>query len=142
LTDGPTARETNFRTLRWVALAMALLSFILLPFALFATATETIVLAVLADTGHAPLVALLAIAICRPVPVAAEASIILAGISGAARGRLMSVSILSNLGISLVYATAGALAWNSQSFFYALLAAIFFPVVCLCLYRLQSWLTR
>jgi uncharacterized membrane protein YdjX (TVP38/TMEM64 family) len=208
--------DKYFRLLRWLSLSVVLISFILVPFFLFATATETLVFAFLDEAESGVVVAavavsalaldvflpipssiisticgsalgvtmgalvsglgmslscllgwyfgrrvgragaeqlvgerelrrmeqlfirrgLAAVVICRPVPVAAEASIILAGMSGAALGRLMLVSTLSNLGISLVYATAGALAWESQSFFYALIAAICFPVLCLCLYRL------
>lgn len=214
--------EKSFRLLRWLSLVVALLLFILLPFFLFAGATQDLVISFLDESGSAAwisLVAILALSLdvflpipssvistvcgsalgivtgalvscigmslsclfgwyfgqragrvgaqkligekelqrmetlfrrhglvtimlCRPVPVAAEASIILAGMSGAAQGRLMSVSILSNLGISLVYATAGALAWNSQSFFYALLGAIFFPVACLLLYKISTAAVR
>ncbi len=50
------------------------------------------------------------IMLVRPVPVLAEASTFLAGISRMSFGRFMGLSILAYLGISLVYAQIGAYA--------------------------------
>ena len=68
-----------------------------------------------------------AIAICRPVPVLAEASIIVAGLIGAPLTRFLPVVLWSNLGIALVYAAIGAFAMRVQSFLLAFLGAILVP---------------
>jgi membrane protein DedA with SNARE-associated domain len=68
-----------------------------------------------------------AIAICRPIPVLAEASIILAGLVRAPIGRFLPVVLWSNLGIALVYAAIGAYAMRVQSFLLAFLGAILVP---------------
>lgn len=78
---------------------------------------------------------LVAVVLCRPVPVAAEASVILAGTAGLNFGRTMLVSSLANLGISAVYAIVGAQARETRSFLYAFLAAVFLPTACFLAYR-------
>jgi len=84
---------------------------------------------------------LFAIAICRPVPVAAEASMIIAGTSASNFRASMGIAALSNLGISLVYATVGAYAWSNRSFMFAFLAAILLPAIAFVIYRYRSALT-
>ena len=80
----------------------------------------------------------LAISLCRPVPVAAEASIILAGASGMTFKKSIGVAALSSFGVSLVYASIGAYAFNIQSFLFAFLGAILLPVLFFLLYRLTT----
>jgi len=77
-----------------------------------------------------------AIVVCRPVPVAAEASIILAGASGAGFARTIAAAGLSNLGISAVYAAVGAYAWTEASFLFAFLGAVLVPLLAMLIYRL------
>ena len=72
---------------------------------------------------------MLTIVISRAVPVAAEASIILAAAAGTGFRHTFIVAGLSNLGISIVYAAVGAYAWSQQSFALAFLAAIGVPLV-------------
>lgn len=63
----------------------------------------------------------------RPIPMLAEASVIVAGALGRPFGRFVVVCALSNLGISLVYAAAGAFSAGLNSFLLAFLAAIAIP---------------
>jgi membrane protein DedA with SNARE-associated domain len=79
---------------------------------------------------------LFAIIVCRPVPVAAEASIILAGASGAAFGALFGGVALANLGIALGYAAVGAFAWTTDSFLIAFAGAIALPTAAAIGYRM------
>ncbi len=81
-----------------------------------------------------------AIALCRPVPVLAEASIIVAGLVRAPLGRFLPVVLWSNLGIALVYAAIGAFAMRVQSFLLAFLGAVLVPGVALLVSRL--WLGK
>jgi uncharacterized membrane protein YdjX (TVP38/TMEM64 family) len=77
-----------------------------------------------------------AIAICRPVPVLAEASIIVAGLVGAPLTRFLPVVLWSNLGIAVVYAAIGAFAMRVQSFLLAFLGAILVPGLAVLVTRL------
>lgn len=70
-----------------------------------------------------------AVAVGRPVPVLAEACVLLAGVARLPFRRFLAVCSLSNLGISLVYAVAGALSATTGSFFLALAAAVILPAV-------------
>ncbi len=70
-----------------------------------------------------------AVAVGRPIPVLAEASVLLAGVARLPFRRFLIVSSLSNLGISLVYSAAGALSATAGSFFLALAAAVLVPAV-------------
>lgn len=63
----------------------------------------------------------------RPVPVLAEASAVFAGAAAMARGRFLLLAALSNLGISLVYAAAGAFAASRESFLAAFAGAVALP---------------
>jgi uncharacterized membrane protein YdjX (TVP38/TMEM64 family) len=69
------------------------------------------------------------IALARPVPVLAEASVMFAGLSRMRVARFMLVSTLSNFGISAVYAVVGAFSFSVNSFFLALAAAIVVPAI-------------
>ena len=81
-----------------------------------------------------------AIALCRPVPVLAEASIIVAGLVRAPLARFLPVVLWSNLGIALVYAAIGAFAMRVQSFVLAFLGALLVPGLAILVSRL--WLGR
>ena len=78
---------------------------------------------------------MLTIVVSRAVPVAAEASIILAAAAGTGFRRTFIVAGLSNLGISIVYAAVGAYAWTQQSFALAFLAAIGVPLLAFAVLR-------
>jgi uncharacterized membrane protein YdjX (TVP38/TMEM64 family) len=65
-----------------------------------------------------------AIVMTRPIPVLAEASVLFAGMSRMKLLHFMIVSALSNLGISLVYATVGVYSVSVNSFLLALAGAI------------------
>ena len=70
-----------------------------------------------------------AIIMCRPIPVLAEASVLFAGIGRMRMWRFALLVALSNLGVSLVYATVGALSAATNSLLLALLGSVVFPVV-------------
>src|SRR4029450_6189458 len=57
-----------------------------------------------------------AIIICRPVPVLAEASVILAGLIHTPWRRFTVLTAASNLGIALGYAAIGAFSMRGGSF--------------------------
>lgn len=69
----------------------------------------------------------LMLAISRPVPMLAEASVIMAGALARPFSRFLAVTALANLGISLVYAAAGAFSAGVDSFLLAFLAAMGLP---------------
>jgi uncharacterized membrane protein YdjX (TVP38/TMEM64 family) len=73
------------------------------------------------------------VVISRPVPVLAEASVLFAGISGMPIGQFLLLTILSNLGISAVYAAVGALSANANSFLLAFAGSILIPLVAMIL---------
>ena len=79
-----------------------------------------------------------ALVLCRPIPVAAEASVIMAGASGQGLRQTTAACAMSNLGISALYAAAGAYALATQSFLVVFLAAILLPGLFLMLYRLRT----
>lgn len=56
-----------------------------------------------------------ALAVCRPVPVLAEASTLLAGLSAIPVARFVLITTSANAGISMVYAVAGATARHGPS---------------------------
>jgi membrane protein DedA with SNARE-associated domain len=63
----------------------------------------------------------------RPVPVLAEASVFFAGVTRMPFRRFAALSGLSNLGISAVYAWAGAHAAGTETFLWAFVAALAVP---------------
>ncbi len=68
-----------------------------------------------------------AIALCRPVPVLAEASVIFAGLIRAPFPRFLHLVIWSNLGVAAGYAAIGAFAMHVNSFLLAFAGAIVVP---------------
>ena len=66
-----------------------------------------------------------ALAVCRPVPVLAEASTLLAGLSALPVARFVVITTSANAGISIVYSVAGVTARNGPS-----LAALAFVASC------------
>jgi uncharacterized membrane protein YdjX (TVP38/TMEM64 family) len=69
----------------------------------------------------------LAIVVCRPVPVVAEASVIFAGVMHVPVVRFLGVCALANLGIAVGYAAIGAWAMSVDSFLLAFLGALAVP---------------
>jgi membrane protein DedA with SNARE-associated domain len=76
-----------------------------------------------------------AVLVARPVPVLAEASVVLAGANGMPLPRFALLVTLSNLGISLVYACAGAYAATHSVFLVAFAAALGIPFAAILLAR-------
>ncbi len=67
------------------------------------------------------------IAVCRAVPVLAEASVFFAGIANHSFPRFFVISALANAGVAAVYAWIGAYSRNTGSFLAAFAAAILLP---------------
>jgi membrane protein DedA with SNARE-associated domain len=74
----------------------------------------------------------------RAVPVLAEASVVLAGLSRMPLGRFVLLTALANLGIAATYATVGAFAVNANSFLLAFAGSIVLPGSAILLARLFS----
>ena len=70
-----------------------------------------------------------AIVVCRPVPVLAEASVVFAGLVHAPFGRFAALTAVSNLGIALGYAAFGAFSLRIDSFLVAFLGALLLPAL-------------
>lgn len=68
-----------------------------------------------------------ALALCRPVPVLAEASVVFAGLARAPLGRFGAVCALSNAGVATVYAAAGASGARGPLFLAAFALAVLLP---------------
>jgi membrane protein DedA with SNARE-associated domain len=77
-----------------------------------------------------------AFVLCRPVPVLAEASVILAGLVKASFGRFLVLTTLANLGIALGYAAIGAYSMRLDSFLSAFIGAMLVPGLALLIARL------
>ena len=75
------------------------------------------------------------VAIARPVPVLAEASVLLAGMGKMSWGRFFVMSTLANLGISVVYAAAGSFASDINSFLFAFAASLCLPGIAMLAWR-------
>jgi uncharacterized membrane protein YdjX (TVP38/TMEM64 family) len=71
----------------------------------------------------------IALVLCRPVPVLAEASVILAGIVRRPFARFFGLTTLSNAGIALAYAAIGAYSMRVDSFLIAFLGAMVVPAL-------------
>lgn len=67
--------------------------------------------------------------VMRPVPVLAEASVLLAGIARLDGARFAALTTLANLGVSAAYALAGATASSTGSILPAIAGAIVLPGV-------------
>ncbi len=91
-------------------------------------------------TGLAERYGSYAIMLCRPVPVLAEATVIVAGLIRAPLARFLHVTIWSNLGIAIVYAAIGAFAMRVDSFLLAFAGAMLVPGLAFLVSRL--WLGR
>jgi uncharacterized membrane protein YdjX (TVP38/TMEM64 family) len=77
----------------------------------------------------------LAIVLCRPVPVLAEASVLVAGLVRARFGAFVWLTALSNLGIAVGYAAIGAVSPRVDSFLAAFAGALLVPGAVLLLSR-------
>jgi len=77
-----------------------------------------------------------AFVLCRPVPVLAEASVILAGLVKTSFGRFLALTTLANLGIALGYAAIGAYSMRLDSFLSAFIGAMLVPGLALLIARL------
>ena len=82
--------------------------------------------------GDATIVAL------RAVPVLAEASVVLAGLSSMPLGRFVVLTALATLGIAVTYAAVGAFAVDANSFLLAFAGSIILPGLAMVLARLFS----
>ncbi len=80
-----------------------------------------------------------AIVICRPVPVLAEASVILAGLMHTPWRRFAVLTAMSNLGIAAAYAAIGAYSMSVGSFLLTFAGAIVLPG--LTMLAAKWWLT-
>ena len=78
------------------------------------------------------------IIISRSVPVLAETSVLFAGIGHMKFNRFMLMAIISNLGISVVYAAVGAYSAHINSFLFAFAAAILFPGIMIVILKNRS----
>ena len=76
-----------------------------------------------------------AIVICRPVPVLAEASVILAGLIHTPWRRFVMLTATSNLGIAAAYAAIGAYSMSAGSFLLTFAGAIALPGLTMLLAR-------
>lgn len=73
------------------------------------------------------------IAVTRPVPVMAEAAILFAGIGRMPFGRFLATAVLSNAGVAVVYAAAGAWSASLDNFLIAFAAALVLPLALISL---------
>jgi membrane protein DedA with SNARE-associated domain len=79
-----------------------------------------------------------ALALCRAVPVLAEASVVFSGIVRTPLLRFIAVMLLANFGIAVAYAAVGAYAMRIESFLLAFFGAIALPGLAMLLGR--RWL--
>ncbi len=79
-----------------------------------------------------------ALVLCRPIPVLAEASVILAGIVRRPVGRFLTLTMAANAGVAMGYAAIGAYSMRVDSFLLAFLGAIIVPAIAMLVGRL--WL--
>lgn len=79
--------------------------------------------------------ALWVLAAFRPVPVLAEASVLLAGVTRLPLGRFLVVTGLANLGVAFAYAWVGARSAEVGSFLLAFGGALLLPAVAIWLAR-------
>jgi uncharacterized membrane protein YdjX (TVP38/TMEM64 family) len=68
-----------------------------------------------------------ALVVCRPVPVLAEASVIMAGVTRMPVARFLITCALSNLGVAVGYAAIGAFSMRFDSFLLAFLLSLAIP---------------
>lgn len=82
----------------------------------------------------------LAIVLCRPIPVLAEASTVFAGLVRRPLTPFLFLTSASNLGIAVAYAAVGAYSMKMESFLLTFLGALALPGLALVAGRL--WLGR
>ena len=75
-----------------------------------------------------------ALVVCRAVPVLAEASVLLAGVTSMPWRRFLAVTSLANLGIAAIYAWVGQQAMESGAFLLAFTGAVGVPALALWLW--------
>ena len=75
------------------------------------------------------------IVICRPVPVLAEATVVVAGLVRAPLRRVLALTATANFGIAAGYAAVGAYAMRVDSFVIAFVGALLIPAVALGIAR-------
>lgn len=78
----------------------------------------------------------MAIVLCRPVPVLAEATVILAGLVKAPIGRVLALSMAANAGVAAGYAAIGAFAMSMDSFLLAFIGSLAVPGMALLAARI------
>lgn len=76
------------------------------------------------------------IVLFRAVPVLAEASVLMAGMTRMPMGRFALLTTIANLGIAVVYAAIGALSARVESFLLAFAGATLLPLTALLLARI------
>ena len=76
-----------------------------------------------------------ALVVCRPIPVAAEASVVFAGLMRTPMASVLAMTALSNVGIAAAYAAVGAYAMQVNSFGLVFGGAISLPAVVLLVTR-------
>jgi uncharacterized membrane protein YdjX (TVP38/TMEM64 family) len=75
-----------------------------------------------------------ALVVCRAVPVLAEASVLLAGVTSMPWRNFLAVTSLANLGIAAIYAWVGQQAMESGAFLLAFGGAVGVPAIALWLW--------
>jgi uncharacterized membrane protein YdjX (TVP38/TMEM64 family) len=70
-----------------------------------------------------------AVVICRPVPVLAEATVVVAGLTRRPWTRFLLLTTLANLGVSAAYALVGAYSLTAGSFLLAFAGALGIPAL-------------
>lgn len=84
----------------------------------------------------------LALVVCRPVPVLAEASVVFAGIVRAPVTRFAWTTGLANLGIAAGYAAFGAFSMRIDSFVVAFVGALLLPGIAFAVSRVAFGRSR
>jgi uncharacterized membrane protein YdjX (TVP38/TMEM64 family) len=79
----------------------------------------------------------LTLVLCRPVPVLAEASVVVAGLIGTPVPRFLLVTSAANVGVAVSYAAIGAYSMRIDSFLLAFLGAIVVPGIAALVARLR-----
>ncbi|MCC7008145.1 MAG: VTT domain-containing protein [Acidobacteria bacterium] len=70
-----------------------------------------------------------ALVLCRPIPVLAEASVIVSGIVKRPFGRFVQLTTWANLGVAMGYAAIGAWSMRMESFLLAFLGSLLVPAI-------------
>jgi uncharacterized membrane protein YdjX (TVP38/TMEM64 family) len=79
-----------------------------------------------------------AIVVCRPVPVLAEATVILAGLVHTPWPRFLGLTAAANLGIAVAYAAIGAYSMSVGSFLLTFAGAILLPGAAMAVARMRE----